>query len=806
MNPLRHTFSSFLPAALTVAALAAGVCGQTDYHDQSAAYHVGRYIALKSAGYRMVSLDVAGDLTDHRWSAVWEKNAGPTFTSLVGVKELDLRLWWADRIKEGYREQWVTAAGSGANTVYGLIMVKDSRKASYHADMAESTFDTICDTYHELGWLLVSASVHGTASVPRYSAVFAENPEKIRWGLNKNDTATDYQTKFEVFAGKIGVRPAVVTMSASQRYLSVFHDDEVGTWAARHGMTKAGFEAERTSHLNSGFRPIQIMVEGAGSAARYAALFAKGTPAANEVRITGESGGILRRLDELMVGQLTRTGYTGGFMQEKNARNASIAIAKDGNLVFARGYTFAKPGFPITQPTTGFRLASCTKPLTAIATYHLAEKRTDMSRNSRLVDLVALGTPRDSRVNSIRLPHLLNHTSGYSSSWGEGLLDKLPAARDSIQNDNLAFDPGSQTVYSNTGYMLLGLIIEAKSGKTYLDYVQQNLFAPLGVTRAHLMGPYAAANDAPCQEAYWGGSRLLGVLPSPVLAGKPIVNGAHAVSTLAHDASGGMMMSTVDYVRILSGAFDRNIDASILAPSTRDLLEDLIESGGRCGGWDKSRTKTVGGKTYTYYNKGGLWRSAHASVVRRSDGISIAAFCTGPNGPSIDEINAIVDSVTEWPEHDLFPNYGLPAFRKKVTGSTRVFGRGCTGTNGVVNHATAGVPETGETQSFRLYSAPRTSPAILALGASNTAWGRLALPLDLSVVGAAGCMIYTPPTVTLGRVTDAAGYVTLSLTLPQDKDLLGQRFYSQFLVIDARANTMGLTTTNGVETTVGGWR
>jgi CubicO group peptidase (beta-lactamase class C family) len=83
------------------------------------------------------------------------------------------------------------------------------------------------------------------------------------------------------------------------------------------------------------------------------------------------------------------------FMTQANVRGGSLALIKDGRLVFARGYTYDEPNSSRIQPTHLFRIASCTKPLTSMAIYQLIEKFNDPSKLSL-----------DSKVESIVRPLL----------------------------------------------------------------------------------------------------------------------------------------------------------------------------------------------------------------------------------------------------------------------------------------------------------------------------------------------------------------------------------------------------------------
>ena len=82
------------------------------------------------------------------------------------------------------------------------------------------------------------------------------------------------------------------------------------------------------------------------------------------------------------------------------------------------------------------------------------------------------------------------------------------------------------------------------------------------------------------------------------------------------------------------------------------------------------------------------------------------------------------------------------------------------------------------------------------IGVSNTAWSGGALPYSLSAIGGGTCTLYVSLDVLLGYQTSAAGSVTASLTVPNDKTLLGAKVHVQFSVNDPTANSFGYVTTN----------
>jgi len=166
--------------------------------------------------------------------------------------------------------------------------------------------------------------------------------------------------------------------------------------------------------------------------------------------------------------------------------SGSVLVAKDGKILFAKGYGMAdlKAGKPNT-PDTKFLIGSVTKQFTAAAIMQLVEKK-----------LIALDDPfgkyvpeyPKSAADKITIRHLLTHTSGIANCTDQPKINEMktkPAAPAEVlalvQDIPLAFEPGSEWRYSNTNYILLGLIIERVSGEAYSAYVQKHIFKPLGM-------------------------------------------------------------------------------------------------------------------------------------------------------------------------------------------------------------------------------------------------------------------------------------------------------------------------------------
>ena len=186
-----------------------------------------------------------------------------------------------------------------------------------------------------------------------------------------------------------------------------------------------------------------------------------------------------------LAGANTMTSAIDALFDEYNRPDcpgASVMVIHDGKALFAKGYGLANLEDKIPCSTnTNFRLASVTKQFTAMAVMILAE-RNKLSLDERLTDCFP-EFPEYGRQITVR--HLLSHTSGlidYEDVIPKGteipVLDR-DVLRLLMQQDKTYFPPGTKYKYSNSAYALLALMVEARSGSTFAQFLNQNIFRPL---------------------------------------------------------------------------------------------------------------------------------------------------------------------------------------------------------------------------------------------------------------------------------------------------------------------------------------
>ena len=165
--------------------------------------------------------------------------------------------------------------------------------------------------------------------------------------------------------------------------------------------------------------------------------------------------------------------------------NGSVLIARDGQPVISKGYGMANIELNVPNtPQTVFRIGSLTKSFTAMAIMMLQEQgklNTIDSMCKYLDNCPAAWQP-------ITIHHLLTHTSGipnYTSFSDFRTFSLLPTTHEifinRLKDKPLESAPGEKWKYYNSGFYLLGVIIERTSGKPYVDFLQENIFTPLGM-------------------------------------------------------------------------------------------------------------------------------------------------------------------------------------------------------------------------------------------------------------------------------------------------------------------------------------
>lgn len=319
--------------------------------------------------------------------------------------------------------------------------------------------------------------------------------------------------------------------------------------------------------------------------------------------------------------------------QERAARHIAglaMAVVTSGQVRYAKGYGFAdlETRDPVRRETS-FLIASITKMFTAVGTMQLV-------RAGKLqLDAPIGGHLKEAPAHwrGVTVRQLLTHTSGINSFTQHekppcpqtahgGAYTRLDVIAE-VACLPLDFEPGSDFAYSDTGYLLLGLLIERASGETYAAYLQRNVFAPAGMRSTHMM---AAAGDDRAVGYGWDGRAFArGETLDPVVEG----------------ASGGLVSTVDDLAR-----FDWALAMERLLPieTVREMQRPTGIGDARYGMGFSSRP--IKGRPQVGHTGGGPGASTSLAHFTEADLTVIILTNTAQPPQSIQEIvNGLADLV-----------------------------------------------------------------------------------------------------------------------------------------------------------------
>ena len=350
------------------------------------------------------------------------------------------------------------------------------------------------------------------------------------------------------------------------------------------------------------------------------------------------------------------------FMTKYGVPGSALAIAKDGRLVFSKGYGVAnKNTGEVVEASSLFRIASISKSITSVAIMKLVEKG-ELSLNDKVFGIGGiLGTqygtlPYSKHEKMITIEHLLTHTAG-GKSWGNSFsLFGRSAPMFSLEGEGMSQSeligwildtrdptesPGTTYNYSNFGYLVLGRVIEAKTNKSYELYVQSDILKPMGITTMRIGGD-VEANRYPDEVVYHDGEFI----------GNPYGSFFIPMKVRRMDAHGGWIASAIDLLRFMV-----HVDGFSTKPDF--LNQTSIQTMTAPSSANKYYAKGWSVNTHNNWWHDGSLPGSSSILVRTNDGFSWAFLVnTGKTGDFSLRLDQMVwravNGVSSWPDIDLF--------------------------------------------------------------------------------------------------------------------------------------------------------
>lgn len=367
-------------------------------------------------------------------------------------------------------------------------------------------------------------------------------------------------------------------------------------------------------------------------------------------------------------------------MDDHDVPGAAVAVVHHGRLVYARGFGMAdrENGAPV-QPDSLFRIASISKPITAVAVLKLVEEGR-LELDARVFrDLLRGIEPHpvmDDRMDEITVRHLLRHSGGFDRKLSgdpmfkqkkiSGTINK-PTPLDCtdvisyMKRQSLDFSPGERYAYSNFGYCALGRVIEQISRMAYEDYVRREILVPSGLKQMRVADPFVKGrleNEVKYYDYPWADTResldpnVWTHVPRPYTG---------MLSPM--DAHGGWASSAIDLLRFVVAVDGRDND-DLVSDETIELMtaRPHYREGKRVWyglGW---LVRDLGRGRSNWWHGGSL-PGTTSLVVRAANGSSWAVVMN--SRPRNRKLGRALDRgmwkafrrVTQWPRHDLFSQF-----------------------------------------------------------------------------------------------------------------------------------------------------
>ena len=475
----RAVFASFLLVAFVQYAICQNYAAK---HAMSPASYQTEYDNMKSKGLRLVSVTGYTKDGNELYAAIWNKKTGPAMATLHGMSSESYQTNVEDYKKQGYRLASVSGYAVNGSAKFAAIWHKtgDGDWGAKH-NMTAEQYQAAYDDYKRRGYQLSFVNGYVVRGQELFAAVWEKSTQHDIVAKH-NLTSAQYQQAFNDF-GKQGYKLKVVSgyeKNGTDLFAAIWKKTAGPHWASRHGVSRFNYQHVYDNMYYQGYEPVYIDAYAGNGTDNYNVIWEN----------TNMKAADLAKLDAALKDYLTAQGVTG----------ISLAVTKNGRLVYAKGAGWADPvAKEEMSPKHSLRIMSISKPVTAAGIYKLMENGHPTLLQKKVFGkngiLNGYTIPDNLKtMNDITVSQLLYHNSGMRTGNGETPFNDANATHDDVANHLLALDnlmstvPNTKNEYSNLGYFWLMMVIEKLSGKTYEDYIRNNVLTPAGIGQSMYVG------------------------------------------------------------------------------------------------------------------------------------------------------------------------------------------------------------------------------------------------------------------------------------------------------------------------------
>ncbi len=635
-------------------------------HGLTAPAYQAKFDELGAKGFRLTSISGYLDQGKLRYAAVWRAIPGPAWTARHGLSPAAFQQQFDALDKQGYRLTFVNGYEvGGQERLAGVWEQRTGPAYTARTGLTGAQYQQLFDIQTRGGARLLHVSAYSKGGAPRYAAIFEQSQGPVGITI-PGMKGGDFQAKYNQYIKQGYTLKTVsgVRLGGVDRYTA--------TWE------KSASDRATRAHFGTPVKAYQRLVD----SDRYQDYY----PLA--VQAFGDRG-TPARVNSLWIGTLSATdankvrGAVEGALKSQGIAGASVAIAKEGRLLYAGGFGFADPEANVRMDVRHrLRIGSVSKTVTSVAIQRMIEQgrlpdglATKVFGRGRVLGLIPIPANMKS-LEDATIANLLEHTTGLpplgdplncdKGSLAKRLADQLVTRSRGLRP--LLGTPGVTYSYSNTDTMLLEVLIEQVTRTAYSQYVRENVFTPAGIVpgaaRLFKIGDYDSAtgeagqylrngdyapytNTPPYTDPTTGQN-----LPLKTCDTKP-----------PGTAAGGWSMSSLDLLRYYVNV-DGRAEREIVTPQHHtDMITPSAATAMRSQQYARSwMTGTWGwcgvGSPIVQGHNGGL-PGGHSDLFELPNGYSLAVMVNQSvyKGRCDDKVMAnlvgLVDQI-DWPEHDLF--------------------------------------------------------------------------------------------------------------------------------------------------------
>jgi CubicO group peptidase (beta-lactamase class C family) len=596
-------------------------------HGLTAAQYQTTFDDLTKKGYRPKAISGYTDHGAERYEGLWVKTSGPAWEARHGLSSSGYQTTFDDLKKKGYRPVFLSGYGVGASPKFAGIWEKNNGPAwEARHNLTAAQYQTTFNDMKNKGYHPEQVCGYTVGGQPYFAAIWDKSSVGA-WEARHNLTAAQYQSTFDDLDKKGYVLHCVsgYNLGGTDYYAAVWEKKASPLWWTRHGIPAMNYQHHVDNMYYQGYYPVYLNAfASSGGGPRYNVIWNNVSMKLSDVEHIDDAA----------------TGY----MKDQHVNGLSLAVTKNGRLVFAKSYGYANKGTgEELSPNHSMRIMSVSKGVTGCGVMKLWEQDSSILKKKVFGPNSLLGskfaTPASMpKLNNITLEMLLWHTSGLRSCNGESVFwdqnkSKTDALNALLAMGDLIAAPkkiGDTFIYSNTNYLIASLVIEKLSGLSYENWIRSKILTPSGV----------------------GDKMYVGNANGESKSGECVYNPEEKMNLQEWAGFGGWVARPMDLVKYLAHVDGDNSVADVMTKKAHDrLTTGSSVSMGYAFGWNVSGDRQ---------NHNGCFDGTRSFLVELADGLSYAVIIN--NNPDNDgcgwtmkaEIEKGLAKVSGWPSYNLF--------------------------------------------------------------------------------------------------------------------------------------------------------